>query len=166
MSGVLSLQSGTNRLERAVVDVPHTAVATADPTLPTDGDSLADANFLHIYAEFPATVTALGVTPWFFSSIANQWFEGNQLALNATTKIALVQIEREDRVAIVLDSVTGTGQIRIWAGKPCRPWNGPLGAGTRRFRPAPASWRSSSAPSIFLPSKTRRRSFPLTRHST
>jgi hypothetical protein len=117
MTGVLSLKPGATAVARAVVDEPHTAVPTADPTLPSEGESLADVNFLHVYAEFPASITALVVTPWYFSSIMDQWFEGNQLAFDVTTKIALIQIEREDRVFFVLDSATGTGQIRIWGGK-------------------------------------------------
>lgn len=119
MSVVRTLKEGPKLNDRRIIDVNTGALPTADPSSPTEGFKVRHsegATFLHLYAEFSVPITVT-VTVWYFSSIANQWFEGDQVAFGATSKLALVQTEGEEKYFFVVDSATGsTGQFQLWAG--------------------------------------------------
>lgn len=113
--GVYSLLSGATAADRRVLTATDATDPTADPTLATDGYDFRGSNWLHIYLAFPAGVTQVLLTPWFYNTAAGAWYESNQLTFNATTKFALLEQQREDRVFFVIDAITGVGTVDVWA---------------------------------------------------
>lgn len=107
------LSSAANR---AILSGVHGAIPTADPAATEKGYALHAADNLHVYAEMTGGITALSVTPWFWSDIAGQWFEGAQINFTATSKMAHVAAKQEQKVFFVVDAVTGTGTWALWAG--------------------------------------------------
>lgn len=116
MSNVRTLKQGDTVDKRVISEVATADAPTADPLVTNKGFNFQGATFLHLYAEFTGSTTAATVTPWYFSTIAGQWFEGDAIAFTASSLLALVQVEGEDRVFFVVDSITGVGTVKIWGG--------------------------------------------------
>jgi hypothetical protein len=114
MSTVTTLKAGDTAADRRLIAAA--AAVTPDPTLATDGWSMQGGNYLHLYTELTAPATAAAITPWYYSEIAGQWFEGNQLTFTAADAFALIQVEGEARAFIVVDSLTGAGTVDVWGG--------------------------------------------------
>lgn len=115
MGQKFSLKTGSSVAERVILQATDAQDPTADPTVVTQGHNLQNADFVHIYAELGGTITAAQVTPWYWSNSAGQWFEGDPISFSATTKFALEEVRSEDRLFLVIDSITGTGTLRLWA---------------------------------------------------
>lgn len=115
MSKVRSVRDGVDANARRVV--AGATAATAAPAATENGYSLQGAKWLHVYARLNSGATAVAVTPWYWSSIAGAWFEGVQISLSAATVLfATVETRGEERVFIQVDSVTGGGNVDVWAG--------------------------------------------------
>ena len=119
MTIVRTLKEGVKVADRIILEIDDASTPSPDPILADKGFQVSGsrgATFLHVYVKFTGTVTAATVTPWFFSTIAGEWFEGNLLSFNLTTKIAIVQTEGEEVPFFVIDSISGAGNVQIWAG--------------------------------------------------
>lgn len=115
MTTARTIKDGATPTDRAIFSVTQAAVPTADPTAADAGLSLRGADWLHVYTSLDPTVTALSVTPWYRSAVTGEWHEGVQLSFSPALGRALVEVRGEDHVFFVLDAVTGTGSIRLWA---------------------------------------------------
>jgi hypothetical protein len=116
MTKVIGLKQGSTPAERAVINVQHTAVPTADPTSYKNGLHAQGGDQLHIYLDRDPTITAVDLTPWYWSEDAEKWVESDQLNFGATANHAVLPLNGEARVAIVVDSVTGTGNLKVFLG--------------------------------------------------
>lgn len=113
---VRSLKKGETVADRVIVSATNASAPTPDPT-GRDGWGLNGADYLHVYTTIDAAgPTAATVTPWFYSSIAGKWFEGDPLNFTLTDRFALVEIRGEEKVHLVIDSVTGANDLDVWGG--------------------------------------------------
>lgn len=110
---------------RRHADVDHRVVltglaqdgVTAVPTADDVGHNLQGGDRLHIYSELEATVTGLAVQLWYFSSIADQWFEGPLVQLSAiNNKRVVIDSHGEERLFVQTAAANGTGEYKLWAG--------------------------------------------------
>lgn len=117
MTAARTVKSGLTADERAVLIISNAAVPNTDPNVDEVGFHLQGAEHLHVYAEFGGAVTAASVTPWYWSDIAEQWYEGVQISFTAAPggRFSLVAVQGENRVFFVADSVTGAGTLKLWA---------------------------------------------------
>ena len=112
MSTARTLRSGPEVEDRKIID---SLAENDDPSADNDGYSFQGAQFLHIWVELESGATDCDVTPWYWSDIAGQWYEGDQLNFDQTTLFALIQVQGESRVYLRLDAVTG-GTVSVWGG--------------------------------------------------
>lgn len=116
MTMVRSLKDGKTATERRLEHVVNTdTFPTSTPTLADQGVHLRGADFLHIYAVMTG-ITGATVTPYYWSDIAGVWFADDAIALTSTVLLALVEVRGETRLKLVINSVTGTGSLDLWAG--------------------------------------------------
>lgn len=120
MSKIRSIRQGDSAANRRVV---AGATATTTPPAPTassrQGDSLNGADYMSVYAQFGGSMTAAQVRPYFWNSVHERWLPGSALAFDSATLalIATIQTQGEERVQFVVESVTGSGTLDLWAGR-------------------------------------------------
>ena len=116
MTVIRSVKPGDTLAERVIIET--TAAPTPDPTASDLGLFLNGADFIHVYTDGLASgaITAATVTPWYFSDVAGRWYEGDPLNFTVTDQFGLCVIRGEDRVFFVVDSITGAGTLKIYAG--------------------------------------------------
>jgi len=113
MTTVRTLKRGDTVDERVLLEA---SAVSPDPTANDAGINLQGAGYLHLYADFGGGITAATITPWYFSTIAGDWFEGDPINLTAASKFALVEVQGEERLFLVLDALTGAGTLKVWGG--------------------------------------------------
>lgn len=109
---IVSLQTGDTAATRRLLSATAT---NSDPTLATDGWNLPNCDFLHIYTQLSGGATAVTVTPWYYSYISEVWYEGEIIAFSTTDKLALVEVQNEQRVYFRVNSINA-GTFELWAG--------------------------------------------------
>jgi len=111
-----SVRSGETPDKRLILET--TSAPTPDPTNADKGWSVDGSDYIHFYFELTGDATAATVTPWYWSEIAGQWFESNQLSVTSTNKFGTEEIRGVgNKVFLVVDSLTVTvsGGIKCWA---------------------------------------------------
>lgn len=115
MSRAKSLRAGDTADKRKILS---TSSATAAPTSSDAGWATDGADWVHIYAKFPAGVTQVNVTPWVWSEVAEDWFAGDPIIFNANNKSSLTENRGHgDRLYVQVTSISGVGTVEIWASR-------------------------------------------------
>lgn len=113
MSLVRTLRSGDTPDGRTVLS--SSVAPTPAPTIADSGFHLQGADFLHAYSDLGGSGSAR-IVPWYFSSIAQGWFEGDPIDFTPAIGFALVEVRGEERVFFRMNTKGGSGTVRIWAG--------------------------------------------------
>lgn len=113
MSIPQSLRAGSTVDKRLIFEID--TAPSADPTPSDLGWSISGADWLHVYFELTGGANVASVTPWYWSSIAGQWFEGDTLSITSSDKFGLLEIRGEEKVFFVVDSIGGPGGVKCWA---------------------------------------------------
>ena len=116
MSTVRSVITADDAADRIVLSVNDADDPSPDPGVTELGRGIYGADFLHIYVDLGGATSA-SITPWYYSEIAEQWFEGTQIVFTPGTGLfALVETRGEAKVFFVVDVIAGTGDVDIYAG--------------------------------------------------
>lgn len=116
MTVLQSAKPGATAAERAIITAA--AAPSADPGATENGYNIQGADHLHLYVEFGASATACTVTPWFWNKITEKWHEdaANIQSFSLTQKRRQIDVFGEEKLFLVLDTLTGAGSVTIWAG--------------------------------------------------
>lgn len=111
-----SLQPGSTAASRRVLKDVTVALAPA-PAATAEGFHFQGGDWMHVYIAYKTGATAATVVPWYFSEIAELWFQGDAIAFTATDKMAVVEVKGEHKLFFQVTSITGGGgTIDLWAG--------------------------------------------------
>ena len=118
MSAIRSIKPGDTLADRVILEVTDAEDPTPDPSATENGYHLNGADFLHVYTDgiSAGTITAATVTPWYYSKVAEKWFEGDPLNFTVSDQFALCITRGEEKVFFVVDSITGAGTLKLYAG--------------------------------------------------